>query len=95
MFVFCGDGMAIVNMDRYDRAEVNNQGEHWLVSAINESGHPKTLGRYIHKETALEELDRLSAFIEKGQHLYCMTENCFDIPERMIKDSRVRRRGGS
>lgn len=95
MFVMSGDRKSIVNINRYDRVEVNNPGENWLVSAYTESAHPKTLGRYHQREVAETEMYRLCDAIRKGENVYEMAENGFDLPREKVMDSRVRRRGGS
>lgn len=100
MFVLTGTGNALVNLNMFAKIAITcfcNEGVTYGVSAypIDKSCSPSTLGEYHHKTIAEMEFENLQIAISRDDNLFCMAESLYDKEQPEVKDSRVKRRGGS
>ena len=100
MWILSGDGTHLINTDRLNRIFIKDMGDNVLVGgdfgANNSEGKVASLGKYREYDVAKEILVDLAQAMDSERMLYIMPTNRYDVViEQKIRDSRVKRRGGS
>lgn len=100
MWILSGDGTHLVNADKLNRVFIKDVGDNILVGgdfgADNSEGKVASLGKYREYDVAKEILVDLAQTMDSERKLFIMPVNRFDVViEQKIRDSRVKRRGGS
>ena len=96
MWVLTSDGATLVDLYRCNRIFISEHGGDFLISAVIErTDRPVTLCKCAHAETARETLAEIAEAIENDAAVYYAPESYIDRKMSKIRDSRVKRRGGS
>ena len=96
MYIVNSKGTKIVNSDFMDRFFIlKKTGETLIVCARNADSLTATLGVYADEEEAKGVLADLLYALTGGQSYHYMPLGRLQDGEKMIKDARVKRRGGS
>lgn len=97
MYIMSVNGKEIVNSDFVERFLINEKDDYDLVIAVySTTTRPVTMARYPKTgNEALSVLSELFSALVGGQQSFYMPVSIMYSGERVKKDSRVKRRGGS
>lgn len=66
-----------------------------LSACLQGEDKPRTLERYKTHEEALRAMNELVYALTNGEETFCMPDSSYYFSERIIHDSRTKRKGGS
>ena len=96
MYILDHQKKAVVNSSFVERFLITAKEEAELVNAVMSIDKPMAvIGRYISMQEAQQVLVDLFYALGSGVETYEMPDSSLQHPEQMIKDARVKRRGGS
>lgn len=96
MIIMSQSGRIICNSEHIDRYTISDKPDAVLVSAgFGGNEQAVTLGRYKDEAEARAAMSELAASLGGGQTLFYMPESTLFVEQKQIKDSRVKRKGGS
>ena len=96
MYILNQSGTEIHNSDFFERFCICVKDDAALiVSSVSRTTQPNTLGRYADKKEAQEILLELYTALHSGSRCYEMPQSRRRMEEPVVKDARVKRRGGS
>lgn len=96
MFILNSYGKEILNADFVERfCVVEKQDAALIVASYNADRPPVTIGRYADAKEARSVLQEMFIALSGGEMLYYMPESELYAYEKIEKDARTKRRGGS
>lgn len=97
MYIMVSTGMEIINSEFVERFCVVEKPDAALVVASYDRSTmgARTMGRYADVREAQEALDELLVALAGGQTCFTLPDSTLYYGERIKKDARVKRRGGS
>lgn len=96
MYILSKSGKEIVNSDFVERFCVTEKSDAMLiVASYSTERQPVTMARYRDSREAEEALRELFRAMAGEQRYFEMPDSVLQYGERQIKDSRVKRKGGS
>lgn len=98
MYVMTSNGAQIINSDFVERFVLAEKPDAALILASYTSANeppPVTIGRYKDREEAQGVLSDLFSALASKFDCYTMPDSVLFFEQRLIKDARTRRKGGS
>lgn len=96
MIIMSQSGRIICNSEYIDRYTISDKPDAVLISAgFGGKEQAVTLGRYKDETEAMAAMSELADSLGGGQTLFYMPESVLFVEQKQIKDSRVKRKGGS
>ena len=96
MYIMNVQGTMIVNSEFVERFLIAEKGDACLIIAsYNQERPPVTMGRYKDIKEASDILGDLFRALIGGQPGYSMPDSTYYYEQEIIKDSRIKRKGGS
>lgn len=98
MYIMTNNGMQIINSDFVERFTIAEKPDASLVIASYTSDQtppPVTIGRYKDKKEAQDALGKMFVALSHKDDCFTMPDSLLFYEERIKKDARVKRKGGS